>query len=50
VQILKGVDWIHLAEDGLVLGSCEHGSEPLGTIKGGKFLSEGGLCSMELVS
>jgi hypothetical protein len=36
-------------------GSCEHGNEPLGSIKGGEFLdnlelllaSQEGLCSME---
>jgi hypothetical protein len=41
-----------------VAGSCEHGNEPLGSIKRGEFLdwpsmllaSQGGLCSMELVS
>jgi hypothetical protein len=41
-----------------VVGSCEHGNEPSGTIKSGKFLdylsvllaSQEGLCSMELVS
>jgi hypothetical protein len=41
-----------------VVGSCEHGNEPLGSIKCGEFLdqlrvllaSQGGLCFMELVS
>jgi hypothetical protein len=41
-----------------VAGSCEHGNEPLGSIKCREFLdqlsvllaSEEGLCSMELVS
>jgi hypothetical protein len=36
-------------------GSCEHGNEPLGSIKGREFLeglsaSQAGLCSMELVN
>jgi hypothetical protein len=26
----EGVDWMHLAQ-----GSCEHGNDPLGSIKGG---------------
>jgi hypothetical protein len=41
-----------------VVGSCEHGNEPSGSIKRGEFLdllsvllaSFEGLCSMELVS
>jgi hypothetical protein len=41
-----------------VAGSCEHGDEPSGSIKRGKFLdqlsvllaSQEGLCSMEFVS
>jgi hypothetical protein len=28
-----GVDWIDLAEDKLVEGSCEHGNESSGSIK-----------------
>jgi hypothetical protein len=28
-----GMDWIDLAEDRPVKGSCEHGNEPLGSIK-----------------
>jgi hypothetical protein len=28
-----GMDWIDLAQDGTVEGSCEHGNEPLGEIK-----------------
>jgi len=33
------VDWMHLAEDGgPVVGSCEHCNEPLGSMKGRKFL------------
>jgi hypothetical protein len=43
---------------GQVTGSCEHGNEPSGSIKCGKFLdqlsvllaSQEGLCSMELVN
>jgi hypothetical protein len=43
---------------GQVEGSCENGNEPSGSIKCGEFLdylsvllaSQGGLCSMELVS
>jgi hypothetical protein len=27
------VDWIRLAQWGPVVGFCEHGSEPLGSIK-----------------
>jgi hypothetical protein len=42
---------------GLVVGSCEHGNEPLGSIECGVFIdwlslllaSQEGLCSMELV-
>jgi hypothetical protein len=33
-----GVDWIHLAQDGQVAGSCEHGNEPSGSIKCREFL------------
>jgi hypothetical protein len=41
-----------------VVGSCEHGNQPSGSIKDGEFLdqlsvllaSQRGLCSMELVS
>jgi hypothetical protein len=41
-----------------VAGSCEHSSEPSGSVKGGEFLdslsvllvSQEGLCSMDLVS
>jgi hypothetical protein len=41
-----------------VAGSCQHGNEPSGSIKGWDFLdklsvllySQGGLCSMEVVS
>jgi hypothetical protein len=52
------MDWIHLAQDRQVAGSCEHGNEPSGSIKCGEFLdylslllaSQEGLCSMELVS
>jgi len=30
------VDWIHVVQDGPVVGSCEHGSEPSGSVKGGE--------------
>jgi hypothetical protein len=34
------VDWIHVAQDGPVAGSCEHGNETLAYMKGGgDFLS-----------
>jgi hypothetical protein len=29
----RGVDWIDLAQDRLVEGSCEQGNEPSGSIK-----------------
>jgi hypothetical protein len=32
----EDVDWIHLIQD--MTGSCEHGNEPSGSIKGGEFL------------
>jgi hypothetical protein len=53
------VDWIHLAQDKDRdrIGSCEHGDEPLGSIKCREFLdwlsillASQGLCSMEIVS
>jgi hypothetical protein len=28
-----GVDWVDLAQEGPVEGSCEHGDEPSGSIK-----------------
>jgi hypothetical protein len=31
------VDWMHLAQEPLV-GCCEHGNEPSGSVKGGEFL------------
>jgi hypothetical protein len=31
-------DWIHLAQDSPVTGSCEHGNEPLVCVRGGEFL------------
>jgi hypothetical protein len=34
---LGGVDWNHLAQ-GPVAGCCEHGNEPLDSIKGREFL------------
>jgi hypothetical protein len=33
----EGANWMHL---GSVVGSCEHGNEPLGSIKGRKFLDQ----------
>jgi hypothetical protein len=30
--VLEGVEWMHMAV------FCEHGNEPSGSIKGGKFL------------
>jgi hypothetical protein len=33
-----GVDWIHLAQDRQVAGSCVYGDEPSGSIKCGEFL------------
>jgi len=32
------MDWINLAQQGQVLGSCECGNEPLGSIKCREFL------------
>jgi hypothetical protein len=32
-----GVDWIYLAQDGEWWQTCEHGNEPLGSIKDKKF-------------
>jgi hypothetical protein len=32
------VDWTDLLKIGTSVGVCEHGSEPSGSIKGGKFL------------
>jgi hypothetical protein len=32
------VDWIYLAQDRDMAGSCEHGNEPSGSIKCGEFL------------
>jgi hypothetical protein len=49
------VNWIHLAQDGLVMGSCEHGNKVLLSIKGnfllvvGLLASEEELNSMELI-
>jgi hypothetical protein len=36
--VWEGEDWIHLAQDRPVVGPCEHGNEPSGSIKGGEFL------------
>ena len=33
-----GMDWIDPAQDGQVLGSCEHSNEPSGSIKCGEIL------------
>jgi hypothetical protein len=33
-----GMDWIGLAQDRHVAGTCENGNEPLGSIKCGEFL------------
>jgi hypothetical protein len=35
--VCEGVDWMHLAWQP-VEGCCEHGNEPVGSIKGGEFL------------
>ena len=35
---MGGMDWIHLAQDRDVVGSCERGNEPSGFIKSGEFL------------
>jgi hypothetical protein len=32
------MDWIELAQDRQVMGTCEGGNEPLGSIKCGEFL------------
>jgi hypothetical protein len=34
----EGVGWMHLTQDRPVVNSCEHGNEPLGSIKGREFL------------
>jgi hypothetical protein len=34
----ESVEWMHLAQD--MMGSCEHGNEPLGSIKGREFLDQ----------
>jgi hypothetical protein len=33
-----GMDWIELAQDRQVAGTCEYGNEPSGSIKCGEFL------------
>jgi len=34
------VDWVHLAQDrGSVVGSCEHGNTPSGSVKGREFVT-----------
>jgi hypothetical protein len=36
----EGVVWIHVTQDrGRVVRSCERGNKPLGSIKGGEFLT-----------
>jgi hypothetical protein len=35
----EGVDWIHMVQNTEpVVGSCDHGNETYGFIKGGRFL------------
>jgi hypothetical protein len=34
----EGVDWMHLAQDRGQWLTCEHGNDPLGSIKGRDFL------------
>jgi len=34
----EGEDWMHVAQDRDLPGSCEHGNEPLGSTKGWEFL------------
>jgi hypothetical protein len=34
-----GMDWIELAQDRQVAGTCECGNEPSGSIKCGEFLN-----------
>ena len=33
-----GMDWMELAQDGQVAGTCEYGNEPSRSIKCGEFL------------
>jgi hypothetical protein len=40
----RGVGWVKLVQDSLVTGSCEHGNEPSGFIRGGKFSDKVGDC------
>jgi hypothetical protein len=35
---MGGMDWLDLAQDGQVVGSCECGNEPSGCIKCEEFL------------
>jgi hypothetical protein len=37
---MGGMDWINLAQDGQVVGSCECNDEHLGSIKCGEFLEQ----------
>jgi hypothetical protein len=36
----RGMDWIELAQDREMVGICECGNEPLGSIKCRKFLDQ----------
>jgi len=42
------MDWMHLAQDRDQRLSIVNTNEPSGSIKGGEFLDQEGLCSMEL--
>jgi hypothetical protein len=37
-RVDEGTDWIGLAQDREVAGSCEYGDEPLGSVKCREFL------------
>jgi hypothetical protein len=34
----EGVDWMHMAQEGPVAGSCQHGNEPSGSTEGVELL------------
>jgi hypothetical protein len=38
-ELWKGVDWIHVAQDGPVKGTCEHDNEPSSRIEFWEFLN-----------
>jgi len=38
--MVEGVNWVHLAQGRETVGSCEHGSDPLGSHKNSKFLDQ----------